>query len=168
MGYRSSTVRVNGLGMSKCWTQELLHKLLLFGCWSIMEEQIREVASHVLPRTLVPGCRKEKANTCLLALRGTQFPLGSVFQEAWKLLHHILPAFNAVSTHLMKCDAAGGQDLTLLLATAPCLFARLRSDRFHQNLCLHAAVVLQCSPVSDAAGEQQETWEPKWSLSECF
>lgn len=68
----------------------------------------------------------------------------------------------------MKCEAAGGRDLALLLATVSCLFARPRSDWFHQILCLHAAVVSQCSPVADAAGEQQETEEPKWSLSECF
>lgn len=113
---------------------------------------MRELASHVLSRTLAPGCTKDKANTCLLALRSTQFPLESVFQDAWKLLHHILPSFNAGSTHLTKCDAAGGQDLALLLAPVPCLFARPRSYRFHQILCLHAAVVLQCSPVADAAG----------------
>lgn len=158
LGCRFSKGRVNILGMSKCWPQELLQKLLFFSMlneeinWSILEEQKREVASHVLSRTLVQGYRKEKANTCLLALRSTHFPLGNVFQEAWKLLHQTLTVFNAGGTHLIMCDAAG-QDLALLLATVPCLFARPRSDRFHQVLCLHAAVVLQCSLVPHAAGD---------------
>lgn len=106
-GWRSSEVMVNSLGMSKCWPHKLLHKLLLF---SMLNEETnlvslgRKKKGSSFPCAIqdpVPG-RKEKANTCLLTLRSTQFPLGSVFQEAWKLLHQILPAFNAGSTHLTK------------------------------------------------------------------
>lgn len=102
-----------------------------------------------------PGTRLQKRESkhLLTGPQSTQFPLGSVFQEAWKFLHQVLPAFNAGSKHVTKCDAERGQDLALLLATVPCLFARPRSDRFHQVLCLHAAVVMQCSPVADAAGD---------------
>lgn len=158
LGYRSGKVGVNGLGISKCWPHELLHKWLLF---SMLDEETNLVnrgstnkGSSFPCAAQDPDTRREKANTCLLALRSTPFPLESVFQEAWKFFPHILPAFNAGSTHLMKCGAAGGQDLALLLATAPSLFARLGSDRFHQTLCLHAAAVLQCSPVIDAARDQ--------------
>lgn len=77
---------------------------------------------------------EKRKQTLVCWPRSAQFPLGSVFQEAWKLFHHVFRAFSAGSAHLTKCDAAGGQDLAPLLAAAPCLFARPRSDGFHQVL----------------------------------